>query len=79
MREIRFKMDHKICALTPSITQLVKRKSWRQWTHIPGNCYASVLTGRAPLEGSSSSDGGERGNLGSGDSDDDEKPGTGGE
>ena len=43
----------------PSITQLVKRKSWRQWAHIPGNRYASVLTGHAPLEGSSPSDGSE--------------------
>ena len=63
----------------PSIAQLVKRKSWRQWARIPGNCYASVLTGRAPSEGSSSSDGGERGDLGSGDADDDENFGTGGE
>ena len=63
----------------PSIAQLVKRKSWRQWAHVPGNRYASVLTGRAPSEGSSSSDGSEQGDLGSGDADDDEKPGTGGE
>ena len=63
----------------PSIAQLVKRKSWRQWARIPGNCYASVLTGRAPSEGSSSSDRSEQGDLGSGDADDDENPGTGGE
>ena len=30
----------------PSIAQLVKRKSWRQWARVPGNRYASVLTGR---------------------------------
>ena len=63
----------------PSIAQLVKRKSWRQWARIPGNRYASVLTGRTPSEGSSSSDGSERGDLGSGDADDDENPGTRGE
>ena len=63
----------------PSIAQLVKRKSWRQWARIPGNRYTSVLAGRAPSEGSSSSDGSERGDLGSGDADDDENPGTGGE
>ena len=40
----------------PSITQLVKHKSWRQWARVPGNCYASVLAGCAPSEGSSSSD-----------------------
>ena len=63
----------------PSIAQLVKQKSWRQWARIPGNRYASVLAGRAPSEGSSSSDGSERGDLGSGDADDDENLGTGGE
>ena len=63
----------------PSITQLVKRKSWRQWARIPGNRYASVLTGRAPSAGSSSSDGSERGDLGSGDTNDDENLGTGGD
>ena len=63
----------------PSITQLVKRKSWRQWAHVPGNRYASILTGRAPSAGSSSSDGSERGDFGSGDADNDENFGTGGE
>ena len=63
----------------PSIVQLVKRKSWRQWACIPGNCYASVLTGHAPSEGSLSSGGSEQGDLGSSDTDDDENPGTGGE
>ena len=63
----------------PSIAQLVKCKSWRQWAHIPGNCYTSVLTGCAPSEGPSSSDGSEQGDLGGGDTDDDENPGTGGE
>ena len=43
----------------PSIAQLVKRKSWRQWARVPGNRYTSVLTGCAPSEGSSSSDGSE--------------------
>ena len=62
----------------PSITQLVKCKSWRQWARVPGNRYASVLTGCAPSAGSSSSDRSERGDLGSGDADDDENPGTGG-
>ena len=63
----------------PSIAQLVKRKSWRQWARVPGNHYASVLAGHAPSEGSSSSDGSERGDLGSGDADGDENLGTGGE
>ena len=63
----------------PSIAQLVKRKSWRQWARVPGNHYASVLTGRAPSAGSSSSDGSERGDFGSGDTDDDENFGTGGD
>ena len=63
----------------PSIAQLVKRKSWRKWARVPGNRYASVLTGRAPSEGSSSSDGSEQGDLGSGDTNDDEDFGTGGE
>ena len=63
----------------PSIAQLVRRKSWRQWACIPGSCYASVLTGCASLEGPWSSDGSEQGDLGSSDSDDDENPGTGGE
>ena len=61
----------------PSIAQLVKRKSWRQWARVPGNCYTSVLTGHAPSAGSSSSDGSERGDLGSGDANDDENPGAG--
>ena len=61
----------------PSIAQLVKYKSWRQWACVPGNHYASVLMGRAPSAGSSSSDGSERGDLGSGDADDDENPGAG--
>ena len=63
----------------PSITQLVKHKSWRQWARVPGNHYASILTGRAPSAGSSSSDRSEQGDLGSGDADDDENFGTGGE
>ena len=63
----------------PSITQLVKCKSWRQWAHVPGNHYASVLAGHAPSEGSSSSDRSERGDLGNSDADDDENPGPGGE
>ena len=63
----------------PSIAQLVKRKSWRQWAHIPGNRCTSVLMGHAPSEDPSSSDGSERGDLGSGNADDDENPGTGGE
>ena len=63
----------------PSIAQLVKHKSWRQWACVPGNRYASVLTGRAPSEGSSSSDRSEQGDLGSGDTNDDENFGTGGE
>jgi hypothetical protein len=61
----------------PSIAQLVKRSSWREWARVPGNRYASVLTGRAPSESPSTSDRSERGDLGSGNADDDEDLGTG--
>ena len=63
----------------PSLAQLAKQEYWKQWAQIPGNCYASVLTGCTPPESSSTSDRSEQGDFGSSDTGGDENLGTEGE